>query len=112
MAFIHMKDVIGRCLDQLIPFCEQYGLEHIDCLGQICHFHPVTMLIKYVEIYSCNKGITHGTLLIQKSRIGTRLAVKPGTPFVYDHTDIFIRIILIHDRPMTLDQLFHEQGFI
>ena len=86
--------------------------EYIYKLGDIRHGDPVTMLVEYIKIYSCHKSISHCILLIQESRIGTRLNIIPCTPFVNHQANLMILIILVHDSGMAADKFIHKQGLV
>src|SRR5690606_41897385 len=53
--------------------------------------------------------IAQRILLIQESRIRSRLYIIPGTPFVHDQSDALSRVITVHDRCMVLDQSFQDR---
>ena len=108
MMTIHMEYMIGRCLDHLLAVGQHDRLEYIDELCDACHLHTVGMFVEDVECHTCHKCITHGVLLIQKSRVGSRLYVRPDSPLVNDQTDLFVRIVLIHNRTVAVDEFVHE----
>ena len=66
------------------------------------------MFVEDVECHTCHKCITHGVLLIQKSRLVPRLYVRPDSPLVNDQTDLLVRIVLIHNRTVAVDEFVHE----
>ncbi len=48
-------------------------------------------------------------MLIQKSRVGPRLHIIPGPPFIHNQANLFARVILVQHCPMHADQFFHIQ---
>ena len=104
---IQIKNMIGRSFDHFLTLCQDHRLQNIDHLCDICHLDAVAVFVEEIQVDTCNQCVTHGILLIQKSRIRSRLYIIPGTPLVHDHADLFIRIVLIHNGTVTADQLFH-----
>ena len=103
MMTIHMEDMIGWGKNHLLSLCENNRLQYIYHLCNTCHLHTVTVFVEDIQAHTCNQCISHGILLIEESRIGSRFHTKPTSPFVYDHTNLLLRIILIHNRTMTFD---------
>ena len=111
MVFVHIKYMIGRGLDHFAAFGQDYGLQDVYHLGDVCHFYAVAVFIKDIQVDTCYQGIPHGTLLIQEARIGSRFYVEPGSPFVDDHAYFFFRVVFIHDGTVAGDQFIHIPGF-
>ena len=112
MIFIHIKYMIGWCQDHISSICKNHGLEHIYDLRKVCHFYSVAVFVENIQSDTCNQGISHCILLIQESRICAWFYCVPCTPFINDHTDFLLRIILIHNVSVTLDQCFHKERFV
>ena len=107
MILKQVKDMPGRCLHHTRTIGQNHGLKDIDHLRDTSHSDTVRVLVENVQRQGRNQCISHGILLIEEARVCTRLHIEPVAPFVDDHADLFIRIILIHDRTVSLDQLFH-----
>ena len=99
--------MIGRSFDHLLTLGQDHRLQNVDHLCDICHLDAVTVFVEEIQVNTCDQCVTHGILLIQKSRIRSRLYIVPGAPFIHDHADLFVRIVLIHNGAVTADQLFH-----
>ena len=112
MIFIHIKYMISWCQNHICAVCKNNRLKHVYNLRKVCHFNSVAVFVKDVQSNTRDQSISHCILLIQKSRIGSRFYGVPCTPFINNHTDLFLRIILIHDVSMTFDKSFHEQCLI
>ena len=110
MVFVHIKYMIGRGLDHFAAFGQDYGLQDVYHLGDVCHFYTITVFVEDVQVDTCYQGIAHGILLIQEARVGSRFYFKPGSPFIDDHSNFFFRIVFIHDGSMTGDQFVHVPG--
>ena len=54
-----------------------------------------------------DQRITQGVLLVKEPGICPRFNRIPGAPFIHDQSHFLFRIILIHDRTVTLEQFFH-----
>ena len=107
MMFIHIKYMVSRGFHHLCSFCKKNRLQNIYHLSQVCHFNSIAVLVKDIQCDSRHQSIAHSILLIEKAGICTRLTGIPGSPFIYNHTNLFFRIIGIHNRSMALNQLFH-----
>ena len=105
----HLEYIVGRGLDHLRAVGQDDRLQYIDKLCDIRHLHAVRMLVEDVEVDTCYECVTHRILLIQKSRICARLYRKPGAPLIDNQAYLLLRIILIHDRTVTVDQCLHIQ---
>ncbi len=110
MVLIHIKCMPGGSLHHLLALGKDHCLKYVHHLGDICHLHPVTVLVEQVQIDACHQCVPHGILLIQEAGIGAGLHIIPGAPLIHDHADLLFRIILIHNGAMSLDQLIHLQG--
>ena len=64
MVPVHVHNMIGRCLDHLIAFCQKNRLQYIYHLCKCRHLDAITMLVEYVEGNSRYKRIAHSVLLI------------------------------------------------
>ena len=107
MYLIQIENMIRRSFDQLFPLGQDHRLQNIDHLCDICHLDAVAVFVEKIQVDPCDQCVTHGILLIQKSRICSRLYIIPGTPLIHDHADLFVRVILIHNGAVAADQLFH-----
>ena len=107
MITVHMHHVIGRCLDHLSALCQKDSLQYIDHLGKGSNLHTIAVLVKDVQGNTGDQCIPDGILLIQETRIRSGLCRVPGSPFVHTHADLFLWIIVIHDRAMTGHQFIH-----
>ena len=112
MMSIHMHYMICRCLYHLVALCKKHWLEYIYHLCKCCYLYPVTVLIKYIKRNSCDKGIPYSILLIQKSRICSRLTSVPCPPLINTHSYFFLRVILIHDSSMSCYKLIHMKCLV
>ena len=110
MYLIQIENMIRRSFDQLFPLGQDHRLQNIDHLCDICHLDTVAVFVEKIQVDPCDQCVTHGILLIQKSRIGTRLHIIPGSPLVNYHADFLLRVILVHNCPMSLNQLLHLQS--
>ena len=61
------------------------------------------MAVENVQIQRSHHRITHGILLIQKSRIGSFFDIVPRSPFVYDQFYFMLRIVFAHNIQMAFD---------
>ena len=112
MILIHVKHMVGRCFDHLRTLGQNHRLKYIDHLRDIRHLHTVAVFVEDVQVDAGYQSVTHGILLVQESRIGSRLHVEPGAPLVDDHAHLLLRIILVHDRSVAADQFIHIPGFL
>ncbi|MOA09888.1 hypothetical protein D3C78_1297490 [compost metagenome] len=110
MYFIHIKHMIRWCHNHAVAFCQHHCLKHIHDLSDICHLHPFAVFVENVQINASNQCIAKRILLIQESRITSRLYVIPAAPFIYDESDFIFRIIFIHNFRMLYNQFFHMQS--
>ena len=110
MVFVHIKYMISRSFDHLAALGQYHSLQDVDHLGDICHFYTVTVFVEDVQVDPCYQGIPHGTLLIQEARIGSRFYLKPGSPFIDDHSNFFFRVVFVHDGSVTGNQFVHVPG--
>ena len=112
MIFVHIKYMIGWCQDHISTICKDNGLKNIYDLRKVCHLYSVTVFVKDIQSDTCDQGISHCVLLIQEARVCAWFHCVPCAPLVNDHTDLFLRIIFVHDMSVTLDQSFHKERFI
>ena len=104
--------MIGWCQDHISTICKDNGLKNIYDLRKVCHLYSVTVFVKDIQSDTCDQGISHCVLLIQEARVCAWFHCVPCAPLVNDHTDLFLRIIFVHDMSVTLDQSFHKERFI
>ena len=107
---VHVEYMIGRRQQHPAAFRQHNRLQYIYDLRNARHLHAVAVLIENIQRQPCHDGIPHRVLLVEKSRVRADFHIMPATPLVDDHADLLIRIILIHDRSVPSDQLFHAQG--
>ena len=60
-----------------------------------------------VQRQSSHESIAHGVLLIQMPLDGSGLLVPPCSPFIYEQTDLLLRVLLVHDGTMLLDDVLN-----
>ena len=63
--------------------------------------------IEDIQVDTGQHCIPDGVLLIQESRIGSRLHLIPASPFIHDQIHLVLRVITIHDLQMLDDHLVH-----
>ena len=112
MMLIHIEYMVCRSLYHLLSLCEKNCLKNIYHLCNVRHLNSVTVLVKDVQVYSCNECISYRVLLIQKSRIGSRLTVEPCSPLIHNHAYLVLLVILVHDCFVILDKLIHIESLI
>ena len=111
MMFIHMENMISRRQYHFRPFRQNNGLQYIDHLRNTCHLYALAMFVKNIQCNTRYERIPHRILLIQESRICARFHIEPASPFIYNHTDFLIRVKPVHNRAVTVNQLFHIKRF-
>ena len=105
-----MEYVVSRCTQHSWSICQNNGLQYIDKLCYVSHFYTVTVLVEYIQGQTCYQRISHCTLLIQKSRVGSRFTGEPCTPFITNQSNLLLRIIFIHDGTVVINQCFDIQS--
>ena len=88
---------------------QYHRLQHVDHLCDVGHLHAVGMAVEHVERQGCHEGIAQGVLLIQVPRDGAGLLVPPGAPFVHQQVYLVLRVGLIHDGLVLLDDFLYLQ---
>ena len=68
--------------------------------------------IENIQGNACSERMPHGVLLIQKSRICSRLTSVPCPPLINTHSYFFLRVILIHDSSMSCYKLIHMKCLV
>ncbi|MNC13620.1 hypothetical protein D3C75_613720 [compost metagenome] len=109
MHLKHVENMVGRCQNHFLAFSKNHGLQHVDRLGNVSHPHPVIVLVENIQGQAGNQGIADRVLLIEEARIGSRLDIIPGSPFIDDQADTLLMIILIHNYAVAGNQLIHVQ---
>ncbi|MMZ63911.1 hypothetical protein D1872_261990 [compost metagenome] len=107
MHLIHVKDVIRRSKQHTFALGQHKSLQHIDDLRQIGHLHPFIVIVEQVQVNSRHKRIPHRVLLVQETRVGSRLHVVPRPPLIDDQRNLVLRIVFVHNLRMLHDQFFH-----
>ena len=109
-AAVHLEDIIGRGEHHVTcsnGIREDHRLKHIDDLCDVSHLDAVGVALEDIERESSNHGIAHGVLLIEMAADRAGFLIPPGTPFVYEQTDMLVGIFLIHDSTVLLDDILY-----
>ena len=110
MNGVEVEDVICRREKQPRPACEDQRLQHVDHLRDVCTAHAIGVVAENVERDRSDERVTQRVLLVQEAGVGSGLDVVPHPPFADDERDALARIVLVHDRRVTRDQLLHSEG--
>ena len=87
-----------------------HRLQHVHHLSDICHFHAVGILMEDVQRQRSHKGITQSILLIKMTADGARFLVPPCAPLINEQSHGILRILLVHDGLVALDNLLNLQA--
>ena len=88
---------------------ENHRLEHVHHLSDIGHLYAVGVFVEHVEAQRGYEGIAECVLLIQVTGDGAGLLVPPGAPLINEQTDGVLRVFLVHDGLVLLDDLLNLQ---
>jgi len=89
---------------------DDHGLQHVDHLRDIRHAHPVRVGMENIEVQGGDERIAQAVLLEQEARVGARLHVVPGAPFIDVQARLFRGIVLVDGGEIVLDQAIDAQG--
>ena len=109
---IHLKYVIGRRehhVASVLLVGQYHRLEHVHNLRNVGHADAVGVPMEHVERQSGYEGIAQGVLLIEVAGDGARLLVPPCSPFVDQQRDLLLRVFLVHDGLVLLDDILNLQ---
>ena len=73
---------------------EDHRLEHVYHLGDVCHLDAVGVTVEHIECEGCHESIAHTVLLIEVTLDGSWFLIPPGSPFIYEQTDLLLRVSL------------------
>ena len=90
---------------------EDHRLEHVYHLGDVCHLDAVGVTVEHIEREGCHESIAHAVLLIEVTLDGSRFLIPPGSPFIYEQTNLLLRVSLVHDGFVLLDHVFNAEAF-
>ena len=85
---------------------EDHRLEHVDHLGDVSHLHAIGVFVEHIQREGCHESIAEGILLIEVTGNRARLLIPPCAPLINEQAYLVIRVCLIHDGLMLLDDLF------
>jgi hypothetical protein len=106
---VHLVGVVGRRQQHLVLLGDDHGLQHVDHLRDVGHAHAVGVGVEDVEVEGRHHGVADGVALEQEARVGARLDVVPGAPFVDVEADLLLRVVLVEDGDVAADVVFHAQ---
>src|SRR6476469_7439893 len=99
----HHKPVLVRHVE---------AVQAVDELRAIYHRDFLRMTIEDVEGHGAEYGVAQGGHLLQLiARSSFTAGPVPWTPFVHNQLYHVVRILLAHDLPMRLDQIFDALPF-
>ena len=101
--------MICRRQHHLLFIGQDHRLQHVHHLRDVCHTHPIAVLLKNVQINAGGDRIAQSVLLIERTQVAAWLRVVPVTPFVDHQPHALLRIILVHNRAVLLNELVHSQ---
>ena len=110
MNGIHFHNIKGGGTQNFLFIGENDGLQYIDGLCYVGHFHAVGVVVENIEGRACQHGIAHGVLLVKEPRVGARFNIVPAAPFIHKKVYFFIRIVFVHNGRMPLNEFFHFKG--
>ncbi len=67
------------------------------------------MFVEDVEVDGRHDRIAQRVLLVECAHIASGFRVVPRAPLVHHQPDALLRIVLVHDRAVLLDQLVNAQ---
>ena len=88
---------------------EDHRLEYVDDLCDIRHLHTVGMTMEDIERQGSDESVTQGVLLIEVSGDCPRLFVPPCSPLIDEQSYRILRVFLIHDSLVLLDDFLNLQ---
>lgn len=89
---------------------ENHRLEHVDHLSDVCHLDAVSMAMEDIEREGCHESIAHGVLLIEVALDGSWFLIPPGSPFIYEKTNLLLWVSLVHDGFVLLDDILNAEA--
>ncbi|SCI07311.1 Uncharacterised protein [uncultured Ruminococcus sp.] len=92
-----VEDVVGWGKHHFGPLGQNHGLQHVDHLGDVCHFDAAAVLVEDIERCGGGNGIPHGILLVEKPGVSSRLHIVPGAPLVNEQRDVVRGVVSVHD---------------
>ena len=88
---------------------KDHRLQYVNHLCDIGHLHTIGVFVEHIQRKSCNESIAEGILLIEVTGNRARLLIPPCAPLINEQAYLVIRVCLIHDGFMLLDDFFDLQ---
>ncbi len=94
-----------------LPFREDHGLQYIDNLCDVGHFHRSVYLWKTCRGKSGHESVAHRVLLEQMAGDRTGFHIPPSAHSSTMRAIFFLRVVFIHDSDMLFNDILYLKAF-